>query len=382
MTLHRQGPLRFIAVVLLVLSGCKRPEEQVDPKVRADGYYLSGTSAFLKGDFAEAHAAFAEVRKLNPGDPRLPAAEGEVYLSEMKLAEAIQSFEDATRIDPKRSTNWSRLGYLYVLKNETEKAKAALEKAIALNPKDFNAHEAMGDLELKGGRLESAVSHYLLAAEVAQGSDRADLVLKATTELLEKKQEARALEVLESAVKKGIESPALWAEYGDRLVVAERLADAADAYEKAAKADPKDPTLWELTGEVRVKLGRLPEGEAAFRESLKVQDRSVVHVALARLCQQKKDDACLKQELDLALAKASGEELRETTDLADLLASLGRKKDALILLRAVSEEPEQKDNFELQVKTARLARDLKDEVTVKAACTRALASGQAGLKCP
>jgi len=375
---------RWLAVVVLLLSGggCKKPEEQVDPKVAADGYYLAGTSAFLKGDFAEAHKAFAEVRSLNPADPRLPAAEGEVYLSEMNLAEAIRCFEEATKADAKRGTNWSRLGYLYLLKNEPEKAKGALERALALNAKDFNAHEAMGELKLKQGELDAAVTHFLAAAEAASGPDRADLVLKAEGELVKAKQDARALEVLDAATKKGIESAALWSELGDRLVIAERLPDALAAYEKAAKLDAKDPSLWELAGEVRVKLGQLPEAEAAFRESLKVQDRSVVHVALARLCQQKKDDTCLKAELDQALEKASGEELRETTDLADLLSSLGRKKDALTLLRTVSEEPEQKANFDLQVKTARLARELKDEVTMKAACTRALASGQAGLKCP
>lgn len=373
---------RWLAIAVLVLGACKKPEDEVDPKVRADGHYLAGTSAFLKGDFAEAHKAFAEVRALNPGDPRLPAAEGEVYLSEMNLPEAIRLFEEATKVDPKRGTNWSRLGYLYLLKNESEKAKGALDKALALNAKDFNAQEAMGELKLKAGDLDGAVTHFLAAADAASGNDRADLVLKATAELGKAGKGARALEVLQGAVKKGIESAPLQSELGDALVAADRLPEALAAYEKAATLDLKDPTLWELVGEVRLKLGQVPESERAFRESLKIQDRSVVHVALARLCQQKKDDACLKAELDQALEKASGEELRETTDLADLLASLGRKKDALTLLRAVSEEPEQKGNFELQVKTARLARELKDEVTLKAACTRALASGQAGLKCP
>jgi hypothetical protein len=87
-------------------------------------------------------------------------------------------------------------------------------------------------------------------------------------------------------------------------------------------------------------------------------------------------------ELDRALANASGEELRETTDLADLLVSLNRAKDALTLLRAVSEEADQKGNTELQLKTARLAKTLKDEVTVRAACTRALSTGLAGVRCP
>lgn len=376
---------RALGVALLVavaLGACKKPEDEIDPKIRADGHYLAATSAFLKGDFAEAHKAFAEVRALNPTDPRLPAAEGEVYLAEMNLPEAIRLFEEATKNDPKRGTNWSRLGYLYVLKNEPEKARPALEKAIALNAKDFNAQEAFGDLELKAGNLDAAVTHYLLAADSAQGNDRADLVLKATGELAKAGKPERVLEVLEGAVAKKIESAALWSELGDQRVAAGRLPDAIAAYESAAAADPKDPTLWELAGEVRFKLDQLPEAEAAFKKSLEVQDRSVVHVAIARLCQKKKDHACLAKELDLALQTASGEELRETTDLADLLASLNRKKDALMLLRSVSEEPEQKGNFELQVKTARLARELKDEVTMKAACTRALASGQAGLKCP
>ena len=101
-----------------------------------------------------------------------------------------------------------------------------------------------------------------------------------------------------------------------------------------------------------------------------------------RLCQQKKDDACAKAELDKALETSTGEELRETLELGDLLASFGRKKDALQLLRSVSEESEQKNNTELHLRTARLAKELKDEVTVKAACTRALSNGQSGLKCP
>ena len=133
---------------------------------------------------------------------------------------------------------------------------------------------------------------------------------------------------------------------------------------------------------LQLKLGKVTEAEAAFRSSLLVKDRGVVHVALARLCQQKKDDPCAQAELQKALKTSTGEELRETLELGELLADFGRKKDALELLRSVSEESEQKRNTELHLRTARLAQELKDEVTVRAACTRALSTGQAGLKCP
>lgn len=379
----RLSVISLCGLTLLAASGCKEREPEVDPRVKADGYYLAGTQAFLKGDFAEAHRRFAEVKALNPADPRLPAAEGEVYLAEGNVEEASRLFEVATRLDPKRATNWSRLGYLYSLKAETRpKAVEALGEALQLNPRDFNALETSADLQLKEGDLDAAVLNLVQASEAAPESARAELVLKAVGELVKKGRGGDALKLLEAAVQRGTRSPEVLSELGDRLVEASRLPEAVDAYTEAAKGSPKDPTLWELAGEVSFRLDKLPEAEAAFRESLKVKDRGVVHVGLARLCQKKKDEACVKAELDKALQTASGEELRETVDLADLLVSLDRKKDALALLRNVSEEPEQKGNLELHLKVARLAKELKDGTALQAACVRAAASGSAGLKCP
>jgi Flp pilus assembly protein TadD len=370
------------SLIVLSLCACPKPGDDVDPKVRADGHYVAGQSAFLKGDFAEAHKQFAEVKALNPGDPRLPVAEGELYLSEAKVNEAIEAFERAAALDPKRGTTWSRLAYLYSLKKDSVKARAAVDKALAANAKDFNALETLADLQLGEGDVDAGVASLVASSLSAPDASRAELGLRAAQELTKVGRGAEAISVLEALVAAGVTSAPLLTELGDRLVEAQRLAEAADAYERAAQADPKDPTLWELTAEVRLRLGKVDDAVAAFRKSLEVKDRGVVHVALARLCHQKKDSECLKRELDKALETSTGEELRETVELADLLVLVGRKKDGLELLRTLSEEGDQKGNFDLHLRTARLARELKDEVTLKAACTRALASGQAGLKCP
>ena len=374
-------PALGVAIALLSF-GCPKPGDGVDPKMRADGHYLAGQAAYLKGEFEEAHKQFAEVRTLNPTDPRLPAAEGEVYLSEAKVPEALEAFEAASKADPKRGTTWSRLGYLYSVKGEKEKAHAALEKALAANAKDFNALETLADVQLEEGKIDDAVKNLIAASESAPEATRGDLVLRVTAELQKAGRGGEAISILEAGVKKGLKSGAVFSELGDRLVEATRLEDAVAAYQEAARLDAKDPALWELAGEVQLKLGKVPDAETSFRKSLEVKDRGVVHVALARLCKQKKDDACAKAELQKALDTSTGEELRETLELADLLAESDRKKDALALLRSVSEESEQKGNIELHLRTARLAKELKDEVTVKAACTRALSNGQAGVRCP
>jgi tetratricopeptide (TPR) repeat protein len=371
-----------LLALALAASGCPKPGDDVDPKIRAEGHYVAGQSAYLKGDFEEAHKQFAEVKKLNPSDPRLPVAEGEVYLSEVKIAEAIEHFETAVKADPKRGTTWSRLGYLYSVKNEKQKAREALDKALAANPKDYNALETLGDLQLDQGQVDEGVKNLLAASELAPEATRGDMVLRAVSELEKRGKADQVLGVLEGAVKKGVKTPGVLSELGDGLVEAGRFEEALVAYGDAAKADAKDPSLWELVGEVQLKLGRAAEAEAAFKKSLEVKDRGVVHVALAKLCLSKKDEGCAKVELDKALSSSTGEEVRETVELGELLAAMGRKKDALELLRTLSEEGDQKANFDLHLRTARLAKELKDEVTLKAACTRALAGGQAGLKCP
>jgi tetratricopeptide (TPR) repeat protein len=366
-------------LVCLMLAGCPKDGEP-DPKAQAEGLYLAGTAAYLKGDFTEAHQKFAQVRTLNPTDPRLPAAEGEVYLAEVKLDQALLAFQEAQRSDPRRATTWSRIGYIHLLKGNRDEATKALDKALELNPNDFNALEARAEIQLKDGKVDEAIAGFLAAAAVAPDLPRAALVLRAVSELSARERGAEALAVLEDQVKKGVKAPEVLSELGDRLVEANRLPEARDAYREAARANPRDPTLWELVGELNAKLGDAAGAEQAFRESLKVKDRGVVHASLARLCQQRKDEACVWEELDKALQTASGEEPRELFDLADLLASVGRKKDAFLLLKDLADEAEQAGNAPLQVRVAQLARAAGEKDAVKAYCAQAADAG-AG-KCP
>ncbi len=371
------------ALLVAFLAGCPAKEDPApDPKVQADGLYLAGTAAYMKGEFKQAHDHYAEVKKLNPTDPRLPAAEGEVYLAEVKLDEAQKSFEESLKLEPKRATTWSRLGFIHSLKGRPKEAKEALTKALELNPKDFNALESVAELNLKEKNLDDAVKYFLAASQAAPDQARGPLAMRAVEELTTGGREADALKLLEETVKKGITSPEMLSDLGDRLVAANRLPEAVAAYTDAAKANPADPALWELVGELQMKLDKPADAEAAFRESLRVKDRGVVHASLARLCQLRKDAACVKSELDQALTKASGEEPRELIDIADLLASVGRKADALALLKGLADEEESAKDAALQLKVAKLAKELGDKPAVKAACDRVLATDAGLKKCP
>jgi hypothetical protein len=107
----------------------------------------------------------------------------------------------------------------------------------------------------------------------------------------------------------------------------------------------------------------------------------VVHTALARICQARSDAACVRDEVDKALATATGEETREVIDLAELLGSVGRKKDAFALLKQLADEEDQHPNAPIQLKAARMANEAGEKEAVKTYCAN-YAAADGGARCP
>lgn len=360
--------------LLVLLAACQEKEPELSPKDRAEGLYVQGTSQYLQGKFDEALLSFSDMRKLSPSDPRLPAAVGEVYLSQGKLREATAEYEAALKLDPQRSTNWSRLGFIHAQLGKLDEAVTELRKAVELNPRDFNALEQLGELHLDKKEVDEAVSHFVRAAEAAPDTLKVGLFQRAVDTLTQHERHAELRPLLEKVVGQGLRAPEILAALGDEQVRAGQLTEALASYREAAGRSPKDPTLWELVAELHLRLGQEDEATAAYRESLKVKDRAIIHVALARLALARKERPAAEQELALALDSVSGADVRELTEVAGLLADLERKADALKILASLAGEPEQRKDVELQLRTARLAREQGDPAVVKEACARVAAA--------
>jgi tetratricopeptide (TPR) repeat protein len=376
--------LCLLPLLVLLAAGCHDSPPPISPKDRAEGYYMKGTADYLQGRFEDALASFEEMKQLSPDDPRLPAAFGEVYLSMGRYADSAEQFELALKRDPKRSTNWSRLGFIQAQLGKHDEAQSSLRKAVALNARDFNALEQLAEIHLKKGEKEAAVRHFALAATVSPDALRSPLLMRGVDVLTGEGRHDEALVLLEKFAAEGVRTPEVLSALGDEQVRAGKLASAAATYREAAGKSPRDPSLWELVGEISLRLDKPGDALAAFRESLRVKDRAVVHVAIARIHLARGDRVAAQQELDLALESVSGSDIRELLELADLLGIMDRKQDALRILSNLSAEPDHAHDVELQLRTARLAREMKDAETVRAACARVtgLDAGVKVERCP
>jgi Tfp pilus assembly protein PilF len=68
------------------------------------------------------------------------------------------------------------MGYLYMEKKDMEKAKAALEKYIALAPKEANAYDSMAEYYMNNKEYAKSAEYYdkAVAMGMTDSKERAD----------------------------------------------------------------------------------------------------------------------------------------------------------------------------------------------------------------
>jgi tetratricopeptide (TPR) repeat protein len=262
-----------------------------------------------------------------------------------------------------------------MLTGQDAEATASFRKALERAPGDYNALEGLAEVALKTGNLDEAVKHFVAAADGAPEVIRSALLLRVADALADKQRTADAALVLKEAVGKHATLPAqVHARLGELLVLSGDVEAARSAWEKAAELEPSAGN-WEIVGELRLRAGQLEAAGEAFRNALVPGESAIIRVQLARLALKRGDTVAAELELDAALKAAKGEEARESLELAALLAEMGRKGDALKLLAVVSAEPDHAKDSALQLRVARLARELGDKKETAAACERATRAG-------
>jgi tetratricopeptide (TPR) repeat protein len=81
-----------------------------------------------------------------PRDPQMRFLRGVILTEQGKQAEATAAFTQLTQEFPELPEPYNNLAALYAAQSQFDKARAALEMAIKLNPDYATAHENLGDV--------------------------------------------------------------------------------------------------------------------------------------------------------------------------------------------------------------------------------------------
>ncbi|HEY9687809.1 MAG TPA: tetratricopeptide repeat protein [Coleofasciculaceae cyanobacterium] len=127
-----------------------------EPSDRAKLYNLLGYVCESANRVADARYAYAHAIELDPALDKARMNLAYIYLQDYRYEKAINLYQEVLARSPQRSDVWTTLGFAYELQQEPRKAKAAYEKAIALDPGYKEAYRNLATMYDKLGKKEKA----------------------------------------------------------------------------------------------------------------------------------------------------------------------------------------------------------------------------------
>jgi len=280
----------------------------------------AGRKAYENSEYATAIELLKAAAAKEPGNGEIQLLLTKAYLGAQQIDAAVASGEKAVAINPKNSEFHNWLGQAYGEKADhasmfsapslARKTQKEFQTAVQLDERNFDAAQNLVEYDCQapsfvGGGEDKAqpLIQKLLALDASQGHFAAGKCR------LQKKDvpaaEAEFVKALESKPKSLDiiqEMAAYFANHG----AADRVLQAADAAQAAAPEDPRAPFFralgWILKGE------KLPEAEKILRNFMQVVPRRPsypelwsAHYWLGQLYEKQKNKAAARGEYEAAL---------------------------------------------------------------------------------
>ena len=177
------------------------------------------------------------------------------------------------------------------LETDQQRAFVAFQKAIDLNPDNFEAHYALGSIYFKRKQLAEAEREFRVATVLHPDDGEALNYLGRTLMLQGRRREA--IEVLRKTTKLPLyaKPDVAFTDLGSVLESDGDLAGAIEAYRSALRTDPPNvprPFIYLWLGQLYIKQGDVPKARGALTEAKTLDPDGSVGTEAARLLRRLK----------------------------------------------------------------------------------------------
>jgi tetratricopeptide (TPR) repeat protein len=245
-----------------------------DEKAQATGSYFVGMSHYQLKHYDKSipllarYISLAEKLQQKP-DVSARAALGRAYIYTEKFAEAIPVLTASTVEIKTDANNYYYLGYAHQKLGQTDKAIAALNQGLAINPKDADMLQLLGSLYISQIRQSPTAARQAIATGerlLAVRNDERAWNLLGQAYLFDQ-QYAKAAPLLGKYAQAHADSTAAWYNAGLAYSRSSQWKPAAEALEKSVALAPTNATAL-------MELGYVYESDKQYDKALTAYERA------------------------------------------------------------------------------------------------------------
>ncbi len=242
--------------------------------------YYGALASRAAGGFRRANTFLRGAARVLPDDPAVHTAWGELFLEKYNNPDALQSFQDALKLDE----NWvpALVGMARVLANENPPvARGAVERALGVDESNIGAHLFVAELELGDRNRDAARESIARALAINPRSLEARSLLAAIAYL-----EDRADDFAAEVERVLAINPAYGDVYriaGSQTARAYRFPEAVTLVRRALELDPNNTRAYAELGMHLLRTGDEPAARAALERSFEEDPYDVVTFNLLQM---------------------------------------------------------------------------------------------------
>ncbi|WP_284734582.1 tetratricopeptide repeat-containing sulfotransferase family protein [Sphingosinicella terrae] len=222
---------------------------------------FSGLLAIQAGDAAAAAGYFRRLNSISPADPAARLNLANALAAAGDLDEAGSLCEDAEG-DPRLLR---LLGYVRHRQDRLDEAIAAYDRAIAIDPADFEAWNNLGNVRAAAGDLSGAIAAVQKAIELRPDVPQMYLNLSDMLGRAELHESRQAL--MRTLAETAPPDPVLFTELGLAEVAARDFASGERAFREALRLDPRHTAAYLELGLLLDSLNRIDALESLVAEA-------------------------------------------------------------------------------------------------------------------
>jgi tetratricopeptide (TPR) repeat protein len=216
----------------------------------------------------------AQVLGVQPSNEEALLLDARAQLAKRNVQGAEQPLKTLAAIDPGSAAVQVTLGAFYVLKSDNGKARAAYEKALAIDPVNTDALTGVTVLDVT--EKKPADAHRRLDAALAKQPDSMPLLLVASRTFFTMEDYARTEKVLRHAVEIDPSNVMANAQLGQLYIAQNRIDEAIIKFEDLAKRDPKSVVAHTMSGMLLNSQHKRAEAKKHYEQALSIDERSPV----------------------------------------------------------------------------------------------------------